>query len=133
MAHRVDIDRERGFCRITLFDEVEGAELIAAICAMLEHPAWRPGTNTLWDALGIRALAVDPETVARIQALMHQYAARRGPGRTAFLVKRDLDRSMALLFKVLLDLPGREIQVFTSPREALSWLGMDALPVSSGG
>ncbi len=91
------------------------------------NPAWKPGFDALWDAREVTELVLDEQDVSTVVHHIQRLADRKGPGRTAFVVPRDVDYAIARLLIWLTRNERRQRKAFRQMEEALVWLGREGL------
>lgn len=121
MAARIDFIEEHELAVGTLSGRVDGNELITAIRSLLFSDIWEPGFSILWDGRRIRELVVTPEDVGALADLTGALATRRGTGRTAVVIIRDIDLMIAELLQHTLEITG-SYRTFANIDDAASWL-----------
>lgn len=122
MAYSCTIDYERRVGVVTLSGSVSDREIVHIIADLYGNPAWEPGFNTLWDCSKISELIIEQSGLSRIVGEMNQYLDKAGSGRSALVVKRQLDESMAKLLVYMARTASRDRRVFKSREEADQWL-----------
>ena len=123
MPHTIQIYPAQRLARVVMTGVVTVQDVVGALRDYTADPAWEPGFDRLWDARGIRSLHLGPEDVAKIRSIWYERSAQIGDGRLALVTVREIDTSMAHLFRRLI----HNTRVFASIDEALAWLGK-ALP-----
>lgn len=91
------------------------------------NPNWKPGFDALWDARAVTELVLDEQDVAAIVRHFQRLADRKGPGRTAFVVPREVDYAIARLLIWLTRNERRQRKALRDMEEALAWLGREGL------
>lgn len=122
MAYSCLIDKNRGRGVITLFQSVDDSDVIEAMKAVFESDEWSPELNSLWDCEGITELIIDREGLDRVVTFAAQLHDLIGPGKSAFVVRRQLDESMTKIILHMTKTNLRERRVFRNREEALQWL-----------
>lgn len=88
-----------------------------------EHPAWETGYDMYWDVRGTSELVLLPEDLKAFATVSVDVGRKIGPGRTAVVVSRQLDESIARLLVHIAKIPRRKRGVFWSIEDAIAFLG----------
>lgn len=135
MSCRYCIDGENQLGVVTIRGRVTGQDVSQVLNTLFSDPAWQPTHNSLWDGRRIQQLDLQPDHVADLLKQAEALRLRRGPGKTAIVVERDLDYALARFFSLAIKHPTRPMQVFRSLAAAQEWLGVPAgwdLPPACG-
>lgn len=133
MAYRVVIFPEQSLGVVELRDVVTSEEIATALHSMFGHESWQARGYALWDAREATALRIDPEGLSHIADWKDVYREERMGGRSAVLVRDEVDAEMALLIGRYRETSGRDVTIVRSMIDALQFLGLDALPPASRG
>jgi hypothetical protein len=116
-------DPEHRFLRVTLEGTVTTDVITAEFLAMLEHPAFRPGANALWDFRAASLDGISVDDVRRIAALVEAYRDERGPGKVALVMEGDAAYGLGRMYEAYAGRGPTVVQVFRSVAAAEAWLG----------
>jgi hypothetical protein len=122
MTYQYSIDPTQRLATIRLSDTVTGDEFIQAVTDMLGDERWQPGFNSMWDGRYVTALNLEPERAREFIKRMGAVRDRRGAGKTAVVVARELDYAMARFFSLAIKVTARQINVFRTVEDAQRWL-----------
>ena len=128
MAHTLLVAPERRLAVIWLDGSVATDDIVAGLSALVARPAWEPAFDLVWDGRGIEMLLVDEAGLDAISTLTDAIRERLGTGRSAVVVRRDIDRAIAKLIRFRGRERKREFRVFDALDEALAWIGQPDLP-----
>lgn len=133
MRYHVTVLPERriGFARLA--GAVDGEVLCKALDALYAHPSWQPGFASLWDGSGIRALAVRPEGAERLVARLVELMTRAEPGRTALVLRRELDVAFARMICARTKCLSQPRKIFRSLPRALGWVVQESVGRTAAG
>ncbi len=129
MAYTYRIDEHLGLGTIAFTDFVTRQDLADAHRRLLDDPAWQPGFACVWDGRAIGTFVLSIDDLLDVAAQAQQHAARRGEGRTAMIVSRELLFQVAGLLAGLMHREHRPVRVFKSMDRAADWLDVGR-PVS---
>jgi len=113
---------------VTTSGTFDPADHLRMIEDIVSHPAWRPGTDVLFDHRGLSFDEADLR--AMYQAGTNHLAndARIGGGKAAVLVRSVSDFGRGRQFELLTaDRISATLRVFMDPAEALDWLSGQTL------
>lgn len=122
MANSSQVDSRARLGILTLSGTVDVHDLLEAMSTLYDRPEWQPGFDVLWDASGITELILGPTDIRTIVEVVRSRAVQIGHGRTAIVVFRDLDASIARLLTRLLQSDRRDRRLFQEHAVALAWL-----------
>jgi hypothetical protein len=90
----------------------------------LTHPDFRPGMNTLWDFRGaVDIHLLSTQDLHAVAAEVVERVDKRGAGRSALVMNRDVDFGMARMYEMMMDgMTALTVRVFRDMHEAESWL-----------
>ncbi len=119
----IHVDRAAGIATIILAGEPEWRDVAAAFDRVLGDVDFEPGMGTLWDLRDASMHALSGADVRRIVAHAGRHRERRGRGRVALVVERDIDFGMARMFELFAaeQLP-TPVMVFRNVGDARRWL-----------
>lgn len=86
------------------------------------HPDWEPGFAAFWDLRDIRELHIDILGLKSVVSAAEEMAAHTGTGRAAFVVRRELDETIAQTMLLMAKNTDRERRIFYNAEEAMRWL-----------
>lgn len=122
MAYSCSVDKDRALGIIELSRSVDDDQVVKAIRALYESDSWDPRFNTLWDGTGITHLVISRKGLQEIVAATERLQPRMGPGKAAFVVRRQLDETMTKIILHMTRTTERERRLFRSRQDALEWL-----------
>lgn len=122
MAHSCEIDNVRQLGIVTLTGSICDRELIQIIAELYDSEQWTPGFNSLWDSSGVSELIIEQEGLTDIVSEMNHHLDRAGIGRTAIVVTRELDESMAKILMYMARAESRDRRIFRNRQAAEQWL-----------
>lgn len=128
MPVRVQLATADGFALGTLLGDVTWAEIAAAMRALYGRSESTPHDYVLWDGRRITTLTVSPEDLPEIQRLRDELKAGFDGGKTAAVMVRGPDQTLARLFGSQVRKTRRQHRVFASMDDALAFLGRESLP-----
>ncbi len=102
--------------------------IAGAMVGVYDHPDTRPDVSVLWDARDVTHLVIVPDDVPPMKALIERLHPALDGGRSAFLVRREVEGELALFFARLGPKRRREFGVFYRLEQALDFLGRPELP-----
>jgi len=98
-------------------------DLEACYRELLDRPDWTSGSDIFWDARACDFSDLDLAEIEQIAQMTERYRERRGHGRGAWLVSRDVDFGISRMFELLSE--GKvpfTFRVFRVEDEATTWL-----------
>lgn len=107
---------------ITLSGSVADSDLMEAMKALYESEGWSRELNILWDGTAIAELVIGRKGLEQIVEVTGDFQNRIGSGKSAFVVRRQLDESMAKIILHMTKTTTRERRLFRSREDALEWL-----------
>ena len=113
---------------VRLTGRVEGRAILAAARELAAHPDWRPGFRAVWDASRMGSLDVSLSDVAALVRQERQLQARGEVGDLVVVARDSIWLSLVRLFDRRMGPDGRTLWTVPTPQDALSLLGIDALP-----
>lgn len=122
MAYSCAVETKRALGVITLSGSVDDNELVEAMRDLYFSEGWRRGFNILWDGTDIAELVIDRPGLEQIIEETGEFQNRIGPGKSAFVVRRQLDESMAKIILRMTRTSERERRLFRKTKDALDWL-----------
>lgn len=122
MAYSCAIETKRGLGVITLTGSVDDNDLVEAMRDLYSSGGWRRGFNILWDGTGIAELVIDRPGLDQIVEETGEFQNRIGSGKSAFVVRRQLDESMTKIILRMTRTSERERRLFRNTKDALDWL-----------
>jgi len=108
---------------IKLSGRFELRDLESCYKDMLAHDRWKTGTNVLWDATECTFEHLGTKDVRLIGEMTVKYKEKRGNGKAAWVVSRDVDYGISRMFELLNK--GKvvfDFHVFKSIEEARVWI-----------
>ncbi len=93
--------------------------------SVLSHPDFKPGFKILCDAQDMDFSKMTPDDIYELVKLDNEIRVKRGAGKTAFLVKGDLQFGLSRMLELQRDINRQDpLRVFKNPDEARRWLGI---------
>ena len=121
MSMHIAFDAGGRFMRVTLEGALGFETFVTSFDALVSHPSYRPGANTIWDFREAPLAGVPTETLRRIMRFATERQELRRGARVAAVVGSDTDFGVARIFEALAaDLP-IDFQVFRDIGEAETW------------
>ncbi|MCL7486910.1 MAG: hypothetical protein M8357_01890 [Desulfobulbaceae bacterium] len=68
---------------------------------IINHPQWKPDTDILWDAQQCIFDHLDSEDLNSIGTMTLKYKEKRGRGKAAWVVAREIDFGVSRMFDIL--------------------------------
>ena len=122
MAYSCEVDEQRSLGLIKLSGSVDDQEVVGAMKKLYENGEWDSRFNTLWDCTNITELIIGQDGLREIVAVTNQLQAQIGPGKVAFVVRRQIDEMMAKILIQMTKTSERERRLFHRCEDALEWL-----------
>jgi hypothetical protein len=119
----LSIDRQRRTATVRLTGTLQAADLKDAFSAMVAHPDFEPGFNSLWDLRGASAARLDFEALRDVVRAAGAQKDARGPGKVAIVVTHDVDYGVSRIYEMLASGLPTVVNVFRSVGEAEAWFG----------
>jgi hypothetical protein len=110
----------------TICGELVASELMDTAARLYDNPQFHSGMSTVLDLRGAIP-AVTAHNVRMIVSFMSKNLGRRGKGRCAIVVSREVDYGMARMAQAYLDEVGVELAVFRDLADAEHWLDRAAV------
>ena len=117
----VHVDEKFGVAILKPPERILAADVKALLEEMLAHPAFRPGTPSVWDLSGVDVSRLDPRSMTGVTQFLLDSSGERGQARVAFVAPEDVAFGIARMFEVLSSVPHLDTGVFRELDEALSW------------
>ena len=134
MSFTYQIHREQRLAVAVSPAKLTSAEISAGMRQVFGDPAWQPGFDIIWDGRQIEQLLLTPEDIPEIMAVVEELSSRSGTGRSAVVVLRFMDYANARLFSARNRSPrGRNVRLFNTMAEAVTWLGVPPELVEADG
>jgi hypothetical protein len=111
---------------VTVRGECLAADLLDTGDRLYDDPQFRTGMSTVLDLRGAIP-AVTADNIRTIVSFISRNLERRGRGRCAVVVERDVDYGMARMGQAYLDEVGVELGVFRDLAAAERWLDGEAI------
>lgn len=127
MPALVHLNPDADAALVVLEGTVRWNHIVGAMLGVYDRPDSTPEVIVLWDARGITSLDLPPESVAEGKALLERLAPALDGGRSAFVVRREIDGEIALLLTRIGPRRRRECGVFYRIDEAVAFLGLPDL------
>lgn len=131
MPARVHLDPDGSSALVVLYGEVRWNHLTAALLGLYDRADFTPGLAVLWDARCVTCLDLPPGELPALKALLEHIRAPLRGGRTAVVVRRNLDAFMAGYLLRSNRCQTHEHAVFYEMADAEAFLERAALPTSS--
>jgi hypothetical protein len=111
------IDASIRLATISIVGRVEARDVAETIAAIYEDPEWRAGFNMLWDACDVTDLQMTRSDLPVFVALHREHVAV-APQLEVILVRRDVDRTLAEMYGLLMRSAVHAVYVVSSEDEA---------------
>ncbi len=134
MSARVHLSPDATVALVELEGTVRWRHLAAALLGLFGRDDSNPGLHVLWDARRVTRLDLPPQQVSALISLLDRVRGRYEGGRSAVLVRCDVDAAIARFLVWCGWGRGREYGVFDRLEEAVAFLGLPsarALPLRS--
>lgn len=125
MDNSFKIDPKRTLVEMKLAGDYSFIEFKSFFESVLIHPNFRPGFKILCDAQDMDFSKMTPADISELVKLDKEIKEKRGEGKTAFLVKGDLQFGMSRMLELQRDANREDpLRVFKNPEKARRWLGI---------
>ena len=110
----------------TVTGEMTLGEIKSSYEAILSHPEFQEGMNSIWDMRNADASKFDRQDVIRVARYFETQFKNRAKFKVAVIVFRDLEYDLSKIYQVAAaDLPAK-IGIFNNLEEAKKWIaGLD--------
>lgn len=108
---------------IELSGEFDVNDLERCYRQILEHEQWHTGMDILWDVRNCSLTNLSVNDLKAIAWMTDKYKDRRGKGKAAWVISRDVDFGVSRMFELVNQ--GKlnyNFYVFKSIREAKDWI-----------
>ena len=106
----------------TVTGEMTLDEIKSSYEAILSHPEFQEGMNSIWDMRNADASKFDRQDVIRVARYFETQFKNRAKFKVAVIVIRDLEHDLSKIYQVAAaDLPAK-IGIFNDLEEAKKWL-----------
>lgn len=122
MPIHTQIDGEAGVVTHTVQGHLRPGEIEGALQRAFRSPEFRPEMGVLWDLREGSAVELRTDELVAAALTARSYGSSRGHGRTALLVESAVDFGLARVAQAYLQELPREVEVFTTYDEAITWL-----------
>lgn len=122
----LSIDRQRRVATVKLSGTLQATDLKDGFAAMVSHPDFEPGFNSLWDLRSASLARLDFEALRDIVRLAATKRDARGSGKVALVVTADVDYGVSRVYEMLASGLPTVVGVFRSVEEATAWFAADA-------
>jgi len=117
----VSIDRDRRVATVRLTGTLQATDIKDAFSAMVAHPDFEPGFNSLWDLRGASAARLDFEALRDVVRAAAFKKDARGSGKVAVVVAHDVDYGVSRIYEMLASGLPTVVNVFRRLEEAEAW------------
>ena len=116
------VDQEALTIIHTVTGEMTLGEIKSSYEAILSHPEFQEGMNSIWDMRNADASKFDRQDVIRVARYFETQFKNRAKFKVAVIVFRDLEYDLSKIYQVAAaDLPAK-IGIFNNLDEAKKWL-----------
>ena len=116
------VDQEALTMIHTVTGEMTLDEIKSSYEAILSHPDFQEGMNSIWDMRNADASKFDRQDVIRVARYFETQFKNRAKFKVAVIVFRDLEYDLSKIYQVAAaDLPAK-IGIFNNIEEAKKWL-----------
>ena len=116
------VDQEALTMIHTVTGEMTLGEIKSSYEAILSHPEFQEGMNSIWDMRNADASKFDRQDVIRVARYFETQFKNRAKFKVAVIVFRDLEYDLSKIYQVAAaDLPAK-IGIFNNLDEAKKWL-----------
>jgi hypothetical protein len=117
-----NVDSSAGLVTHVATGDVSVDEIEVAFEAALGNQSFRPGMSVLWNMCDATVSSMSKADVERLVRFNMKYKEKRGGGRSAIVVSRNVDFGIARMFQLHGDELPWQTRVFTLPEAAIRWL-----------
>jgi len=117
MAHEHIIDPSNRSATVKMSGAVTGAEAAEAIESTYQDPNWHAGFALIGDLTGVTEAVLEQEDFPKFVGIHKKYEAA-APRVEIILVRRQLDRTMAGVYKLYMSTAKHKVHVCASLAEA---------------
>lgn len=125
----LSVDPERRLATVRLTGTLQADDLKEAFAAMVGHPDFEAGFNSLWDLRGASAARLDFEALRDVVRAVATRKDARGRGKVAIVVTQDVDYGVSRVYEMLASGLPTVVNVFRTLEEAAAWF---AAPAAGG-
>ena len=120
------VDQEALTMIHTVTGEMTLGEIKSSYEAIISHPEFQEGMNSIWDMRNADASKFDRQDVIRVARYFETQFKNRAKFKVAVIVFRDLEYDLSKIYQVAAaDLPAK-IGIFNNLEEAKKWIaGLD--------
>jgi len=111
-----------GLVVVTLTGPQSAPSVMAAQTAIVQHPDYVPGMDTLWDVRGTYPDGLDMIGTKRIGDHGAEVDKIRGFHRTAVVTDRPIQYGISRMYEMVAQRPTHEVRVFENFDDAIAWL-----------
>jgi hypothetical protein len=122
MGIDIQLNQNTGVWTYKVTGDVEVVDFEGAMKTLEKVPDITDYTRTLWDLREITSPSPSSGEVRRSVDLAEGYRARRGHGKSAVVVGREVDFGLVRMYQAYAEQKDVEIAVFRDYSEALAWL-----------
>jgi hypothetical protein len=116
------VDQEALTMIHTVTGEMTLGEIKSSYEAILSHPEFQEGMNSIWDMRDADASKFENQDVIRIARYFETQFKNRAEFKVALIVSRDFEFDLSKIYQVAAaDLPAK-IEIFNNLEEAKRWL-----------
>ena len=133
MPYRIHHHAAVAFIAVELSGVVRWYDVAAVLSAVYKHTAKRHGYRLLWDARALELVDIAPQGFMEIASAVRSYLALGLSGRSALLLHRNADRTVAESIAAHLRSPDHVVAIVDELQAALDFLGLSALPDANEG
>ena len=126
MEYRISFDAGPPYLLIALTGDFDVRTLEECYREFLAHPSWKPGMDILWDCRRCSLISLDADGMKVIGKMTEKYREKRGPGKAAWVVEKDVDFGLSRMFEIINE--GKIIfnfRVFRSMEAARDWIASE--------
>jgi len=117
----LEFDANRRLFRVTLEGNVDIAQCLEILAALLAHPNFEPGIPAIWNAMDADLSQLSFQDFQQMRAYQARHSRERGRARIALVAAGDLSFGMGRMVAQIADLPHLEINVFRDVAAAEKW------------
>jgi hypothetical protein len=123
MEYQINFDSETPYLQITLLGIFNMTDLESCYKEFLQNPNWKCGTDILWDCTKCDLEHLSSNDMKGIGLMTEKYKERRGPGKAAWVVGKEVDFGLARMFEIINE--GKVIfnfRVFRTIEKGRNWV-----------
>lgn len=98
MDYEITREQANPYYLIRLTGAFDLQDLEKCYVKLINHPQWQPNTNVIWDARECTFEHLKGEDLNRVGTMTLKYSKKRGKGKAAWVVGREIDFAISRMF-----------------------------------